>query len=56
MDREGAVSARLINDDPDLPWSATVARHFGKLSTAYKLIGLVRLEGKPARFGLPSSK
>jgi DNA invertase Pin-like site-specific DNA recombinase len=54
VEREGAVSARLINDDPDLPWSATVARHFGKLSTAYKLIGLVRLEGKPARFGLPS--
>ncbi|WP_420965312.1 recombinase family protein [Bradyrhizobium sp. B120] len=53
VEREGAISARLINDDPDLPWSATVARHFGKLSKAYQMLGLVRLEGKPARFGLP---
>lgn len=53
VEREGAVSARLINDDPNLPWSATVARHFGKLSKAYQLLGLVRLGGKPPRFGLP---
>ena len=53
LEREGAVSARMINDDPDLPWSATVAHHFGKLSKAYQLLGLVRLEGRPTRFGLP---
>ncbi|MHC2338193.1 DNA invertase Pin-like site-specific DNA recombinase [Bradyrhizobium sp. USDA 4454] len=52
VEREGAISARLINDDPALPWSATVAHHFGKLSKAYRLLGLVRLKGKPARFGL----
>lgn len=52
VEREGAISARLINDDPDLPWSATVARHFGNLSKAYQLLGLIRLIGKPARFGL----
>jgi hypothetical protein len=56
VEREGAVSARLINDDPDLPWSATVAHHFGKLSKAYQLLGLVRLQGKPVRFGLLSRK
>ncbi|WP_160169052.1 recombinase family protein [Bradyrhizobium sp. Ai1a-2] len=56
VEREGAISARLINDDPGLPWSATVAHHFGKLSKAYRLLGLVRLEAKPARFGLPRSK
>jgi DNA invertase Pin-like site-specific DNA recombinase len=53
VEREGVISARLINDDPNLPWSATVAQHFGKLSKAYQLLGLVRLEGKPVRFGLP---
>jgi hypothetical protein len=52
-EREGVISARLISDDPDLPSSTTVAHHFGKLSTAYRLVGLVRLEGKPVRFGLP---
>jgi hypothetical protein len=56
VEREGAISARLINDDPDLPWSATVARHFGKLSKVYQLLGLVVLEGKPSRFGLPHRK
>jgi DNA invertase Pin-like site-specific DNA recombinase len=55
-EREGVISARLINGDPNLPWSATVAHHFGKLSKAYELLGLVRLEGKPARFGLPRRK
>lgn len=53
LDREGAVSARLINDDPNLPWSATVAHHFGKLSKAYRLLGLVRLEGRAMRHGYP---
>ena len=52
----GVISSRLINDDPSLPSAAAVANHFGKLSTAYQLVGLVRLEGKPVRFGLPSRK
>jgi hypothetical protein len=56
LDREGAVSARLINDDPNLPWSATVAHHFGKLSNAYRLLGLVKFEGRPMRHGYPRSK
>jgi hypothetical protein len=29
---------------------------FGKLSTAYGLVGIVRLEGKLIRFGLPPQK
>jgi DNA invertase Pin-like site-specific DNA recombinase len=52
----GVISSRLINEDPNLPHAATVAHHFGKLSTAYQLVGIVRLEGKPIRFGLPLSK
>jgi len=52
----GVISSRLINDDPNLPSAAAVANHFGKLSMAYQLVGLVRLEGKPVRFGLPSRK
>jgi hypothetical protein len=52
----GIISYRLINDDPNLPCSATVAHHFGKLSMAYQLVGIVRLEGKPIRFGLPRTK
>jgi hypothetical protein len=51
-ERWGVISARLIDDDPNLPSSAAVAHHFGKLSTAYQLIGVVRLEGKPVRYGL----
>lgn len=51
-ERERIVSARLIDNDPDLPSAAAVAHHFGKLSTAYQLVGVVRLEGKPVRFGL----
>jgi hypothetical protein len=51
--REGAMSALLIDDDANLPSSATVAHHFGKLSTAYQLAGLIRLDGKRVRFGLP---
>jgi hypothetical protein len=37
VERKGVISARLINDDPNLPWSATVAHHFGKLSKAYQM-------------------
>jgi len=49
--RQGMVSARLIDEDPSLPSWATVANYFGSLSAAYKLAGLVRLDGKPVRFG-----
>jgi DNA invertase Pin-like site-specific DNA recombinase len=51
--RVGMVSARLIDEDPNLPSWATVALHFGSLSAAYQLAGLIRLDGKPVRFGLP---
>jgi hypothetical protein len=51
---KGRVSARLIDQDPTLPSWGTVVRHFGSLKAAYDLIGLVRLVGKPVRFGLPS--
>jgi DNA invertase Pin-like site-specific DNA recombinase len=51
---KGRVSARLIDADRDLPCWGTVVRHFGSLKAAYELIGLVRLPGKPARFGLPA--
>jgi len=39
-----------------LPSWGTVVRHFGSLKAAYELVGLVRLPGKPVRFGLPSMK
>jgi DNA invertase Pin-like site-specific DNA recombinase len=52
----GVISSRLINDDPNLPSASAVAHHFSKLSTAYQMIGVVRLEGKPVRFGLPPRK
>jgi DNA invertase Pin-like site-specific DNA recombinase len=52
----GVISSRLINDDPNLPSAAAVANHFGKLSTAYQLVGIIRLEGKPIRFGLPRTE
>jgi len=51
--RKGAISGRLIDEDANLPSSATVVHHFGSLSAAYQLAGLIRLDGKPARFGLP---
>ena len=54
--RAGMVSARLIDEDPTLPSWATVALHFGSLSAAYQLAGLIRLNGKPVRFGLPPRK
>lgn len=50
--REGHVSSRLIDEDSCLPSFATVMKHFGSLSAAYKLAGLARLPGKPVRFGL----
>ena len=51
--REGMVSARLINEEAGLPSADCVIHHFGSLCKAYKLAGLVRLHGKPGRFGLP---
>ncbi len=52
----GIISSRLINEDPSLPSAACVAHHFGRLSTAYGLVGIVRLEGKAIRFGLPKQQ
>ncbi|MDA9453721.1 hypothetical protein XI07_18785 [Bradyrhizobium sp. CCBAU 11445] len=52
-EQKGRVSARLIDEDSDLPSCGTVVRHFGSLTAAYELISLVRLAGKPVRFGLP---
>jgi hypothetical protein len=54
--REGAISARLIDEEAKLPSSATVVHHFGSFSAAYQLAGLIRLDGKPVRFGLPPRK
>ena len=54
--QKGRVSARLIDGDATLPSWGTVVRHFGSLKAAYELVGLVRLPGKPVRFGLPSMK
>jgi hypothetical protein len=51
-----AISARLIDEDANLPSSATVVHHFGSFSAAYQLAGLIRLDGKPVRFGLPPRK
>jgi hypothetical protein len=50
--RKGIVSARLIDEDPNLPSWCTVANYFGSLSAAYRLAGLVRLNSKLVRFGL----
>lgn len=50
--REGSVSSRLIDEDAELPTSATVISRFGRLSAAYALAGLVRLDGRPVRYGL----
>jgi len=54
--RKGAISARLIDEEANLPSSATVIHHFGSLSAAYQLAGLIHLDGKPVRFGLPPRK
>lgn len=48
----GFILSRLTNEDPNLPSAACVANHFGKLSKAYEMVGVVRLEGKLIRFGL----
>jgi DNA invertase Pin-like site-specific DNA recombinase len=53
--QKGRVSARLIDGDATLPSWGTVVNHFGSLKAAYDLIGLVRLPGKPVRYGLPST-
>jgi hypothetical protein len=50
--RKGAISARLIDEEDNLPSSATVIHHFGSLSAAYQLAGMIRLDGKPVRYGL----
>jgi hypothetical protein len=54
--QNGAISGAMIDDDFGLPSAATVANHFGSMSAAYRLAGLVRLEGWPIRHGLPSRK
>jgi DNA invertase Pin-like site-specific DNA recombinase len=51
--RDGVISAHRIDDDTNLPSAATVIHHFGSLIAAYQLAGLVRLDGRPPRFGLP---
>jgi len=52
-EKNGLVSARLIDEDRSLPSWGAVRHHFGSLCAAYKLAGLVRLPGRPVRFGLP---
>lgn len=53
--REGAVSARLIDEEAGLPSWATIASRFGSLCAAYRLAGLIRLNGSyRGRYGLPS--
>jgi DNA invertase Pin-like site-specific DNA recombinase len=54
--RESTVSMRLIDDDPNLPSAATVIHHFGSLGRAYRLAGLIRLDGWPIRHGLPGRR
>lgn len=54
--RKGVVSSCLIDEDASLPSVQTVMNHFGSLSAAYRLAGLVPLEGRPVRFGLPPRK
>ncbi len=52
--KNGAISARLIDEDNALSSYATIAQYFGLLLAAYRLAGLVRLAGKPVRYGLPT--
>ena len=55
--REGMISARLIDEDAGLPSWGTVANHFGSLSNAYQLAGLVCLGGRGSgKYGLPLRK
>jgi DNA invertase Pin-like site-specific DNA recombinase len=51
--RKGKVSSAFIEQDRSLPSAATVIQHFGSLTEAYRLAGLVRLIGWPVRHGLP---
>ncbi|MCC8978661.1 recombinase family protein [Bradyrhizobium acaciae] len=51
--REGKITIALIDDEPNLPAATTVIHHFGSISRAYRLAGLVRLDGWPMRHGLP---
>jgi DNA invertase Pin-like site-specific DNA recombinase len=51
--RKGKVSSAFIEQDRSLPSAATVSYHFGSLTEAYRLAGLVRLVGWPMRHGLP---
>jgi hypothetical protein len=50
-EREGVISMHRIDDDASLPSAATVIGHFGSMRAAYRLAGLVRLDGR--RFGMP---
>jgi DNA invertase Pin-like site-specific DNA recombinase len=52
-ERAGRVSSSLINEDPGLPSAPTFVTHFGSLTAAYELAGLVRLPGRPPQYGLP---
>ncbi|QOG20572.1 recombinase family protein [Bradyrhizobium sp. SEMIA] len=54
--REGKITIGLIDDEPHLPAASTVIHHFGSISRAYRLAGLVRLAGWPMRHGLPERR
>lgn len=54
--REGKITIALIDDEPNLPAATTVIHHFGSISRAYRLAGLVRLDGWPMRHGLATGK
>lgn len=54
--REGKITIALIDDEPNLPAAATVIHQFGSISRAYRLAGLVRLDGWPMRHGLPGTR
>lgn len=54
--REGKITIALIDDEPNLPAATTVIHHFGSISRAYRLAGLVRLDGWPMRHGLVTGK
>src|SRR5436190_581859 len=54
--REGKITIALIDDEPSLPSATTVIHQFGSISRAYRLAGLVRLEGWPMRHGFPTRR
>lgn len=54
--REGKITIALIDDEPNLPAATTVIHQFGSISRAYRLAGLVRLDGWPMRHGLPGRR